>query len=381
MLYKYETPNFKTLQATLYEFLNEKSNDTSISIEKRKLSGLLSDAIDLVHIDRLYKLDRLNLTYNSWSDINKSINNNLLASYNVLLYRITHGEKIENLPLDSIIESLYLVLYADFYEASLIAPDINDKNFFENKITNFNYYAEYLSPESLNGLRFLWFEIPKNVFTIHLNQHLDSKVLETVEKLQTNDTFIEDKQIASESLKKDIENIEKSLEAQKSEYNFLGLSNGFRALRKAKADDLTAEKTTYRNLTIAVILLVFIKTIGSLIYLSSSSSISSVFIAVTITTIFFLFILLYFFRISLVNIKSIKSQILQIDLRLTLCQFIHNYETDTAKLRSKDMKESFDKFESVIFAPIVATEDQMPSTFDGLEQITNLLGSITNKGK
>lgn len=381
MLYKYETPNFKTLQATLYEFLNEKSNDTSISIEKRKLSGLLSDAIDLVHIDRLYKLDRLNLTYNSWSDINKSINNNLLASYNVLLYRITHGEKIENLPLDSIIESLYLVLYADFYEASLIAPDINDKNFFENKITNFNYYAEYLSPESLNGLRFLWFEIPKNVFTIHLNQHLDSKVLENVEKLQTNDTFIEDKQIASESLKKDIENIEKSLEAQKSEYNFLGLSNGFRALRKAKADDLTAEKTTYRNLTIAVILLVFIKTIGSLIYLSSSSSISSVFIAVTITTIFFLFILLYFFRISLVNIKSIKSQILQIDLRLTLCQFIHNYETDTAKLRSKDMKESFDKFESVIFAPIVATEDQMPSTFDGLEQITNLLGSITNKGK
>lgn len=213
MIYKYETPNFKTLQATLYEFLNEKSNDTSISIEKRKLSGLLSDAIDLVHIDRLYKLDRLNLTYNSWSDINKSINNNLLASYNVILYRITHGEKIENLPLDSIIESLYLVLYADFYEASLIAPDINDKNFFENKITNFNYYAEYLSPESLNGLRFLWFEIPKNVFTIHLNQHLDSKVLETVEKLQTNDTFIEDKQIASESLKKDIENIEKSLEA------------------------------------------------------------------------------------------------------------------------------------------------------------------------
>lgn len=159
------------------------------------------------------------------------------------------------------------------------------------------------------------------------------------------------------------------------------MSNGFRALRKAKADDLTAEKTTYRNLTIAVILLVFIKTIGSLIYLSSSSSISSVFIAVTVTTIFFLFILLYFFRISLVNIKSIKSQILQIDLRLTLCQFIHNYETDTAKLRSKDMKESFDKFESVIFAPIVATEDQMPSTFDGLEQITNLLGSITNKGK
>jgi hypothetical protein len=43
------------------------------------------------------------------------------------------------------------------------------------------------------------------------------------------------------------------------------------------------------------------------------------------------------------------------------------------------MKPSFDKFESVIFAPLVATEDQMPATFDGLEQLTGLLSSF-NKG-
>lgn len=80
----------------------------------------------------------------------------------------------------------------------------------------------------------------------------------------------------------------------------------------------------------------------------------------------------------MVNVRSIKSQILQIDLRLTLCQFIHNYDSDTKGLR-EGMKESFERFESVIFAPIVATEDQMPATFDGLEQLTGLLSSF-NKG-
>ncbi len=381
MISKYETPDFKTLQAILYEFLDKKSNDTNVSTEKRKLSGLLSEAINVVHNDRLYELDKLNLTYNSWSDSGKAINENLLANYNVTLLKIIHGENIENFALDSIIESLYLVLYADFYEASLIISDINDKKFFESTVANLNYHVEYLSPESLKRLRYLWFEIPKNVFTVHLNQHLDSKVLETVEKLQTNDTFIKEKYIASETLKKEIEKIKESLEEQKQAYNFVGLSNGFNSLRVNKIAELKSEKFSYNILIISIIVLIIIKSLWSMYYLNNNDISNPVFIVTTASTILFLFILLYFFKISLVNMKSIKSQVLQIDLRLTLCQFIHNYETDTAKLRSADMKESFNKFESVIFAPLVATEDQMPATFDGLEQLTGLLSSFNKSAK
>ena len=127
-----------------------------------------------------------------------------------------------------------------------------------------------------------------------------------------------------------------------------------------------------------IIVLILVKSTWSAYYLSINDFNSPIFIIVTISTILFLFILLYFFRISLVNVKSIKSQILQIDLRLTLCQFIHNYDSDTKDLR-EGMKESFGKFESVIFSPLVATEDQMPATFDGLEQLTGLISSF-NKG-
>lgn len=379
MICRYETPDFKTLQLTLYDFLDKKSNDTTIIGEKRNISAILSEAINKDNIDRLCKLDKLNLTYNSWSSNDRAMNENLLASYNIVLLRIIHGEKIETFGFDIIIESLYTTLYADFYEASLIITEFHDKKFFEDIITKLNYYVEQLSPETLKRLNYLWFEIPKNVFTVHLNQHLDSNVLETVEKLQTNDIFIKEKWINSESLKKDIQDIKNSLEDQKTEYNFVGLSKGFNSLRVNKVAELASENLVYNWLMGIIIALVIAKSIWSAYYLNVNDINSPIFIITTISTVLFLFILLYFFRISLGNIKSIKSQILQIDLRLTLCQFIHNYETDTTKLRSKDMKDSFDKFESVIFAPIVATEDQMPATFDGLEQLTGLLSSF-NKG-
>ena len=379
MICGYETPDFKTLQVTLYDFLDKKSNDTTIIGEKRNLSAILSEAINKANIDRLYKLDKLNLTYNSWSDSGKAINENLLASCNITLLKIIHGENIESFAFDNIIESLYIILYADFYEASLIITDFHDKKFFENIITKFNYYVEQLSPETLKRLNYLWFEIPKNVFTVHLNQHLEPKVLETVKALQDNEAFIKKQNTESEKLVSDIGVIKLSLDEQKNAYNFLGLSDGFKTLKDEKKNELFWQNGSYYTLMIIIILLIISKSVWSANYLISNSFDSPIFIIVTISTILFLFILLYFFRISLVNVKSIKSQILQIDLRLTLCRFIHNYNTETAKLRTEDMKESFNKFESVIFAPIVATEDQMPATFDGLEQLTGLLSSF-NKG-
>jgi len=46
--------------------------------------------------------------------------------------------------------------------------------------------------------------------------------------------------------------------------------------------------------------------------------------------------------------KSIQSQILQIELRMTLCQFIQNYAEQSKALKEQN-KEGFEKFESLIF--------------------------------
>ena len=86
------------------------------------------------------------------------------------------------------------------------------------------------------------------------------------------------------------------------------------------------------------------------------------------------FILLYLFRVVLKHYNSIQTQIMQIELRQSLCQFIQSYADYAKEIKEKD-GTSLDKFENLIFSSIVSTSEQVPSTFDGLEHITNLIKS------
>lgn len=90
-------------------------------------------------------------------------------------------------------------------------------------------------------------------------------------------------------------------------------------------------------------------------------------------------ILLYFFRVVLHNYKSIKAQVLQIELRQTLCQFIQNY-ADYSKEIKKGDPTALEKFESLIFSGIISDAENLPSTFDGMDQIGKLLSSLKGKG-
>lgn len=254
------------------------------------------------------------------------------------------------------------------------------RSFFEQAVISLQSYSYTLTYDSLNKLCYLWYIIPQEVFSRHLNRRLNSSVIQTINKLHEHQDLIEEENRKNILLKKDIMEIQETLNNQKSEYNFVGLSNGFRTLKEQKKKELNWQNGAYYGLMTIIVLLIISKSVWSANYLISNNFDSPIFIMITISTVLFLFILLYFFRISLVNVKSIKSQILQIDLRLTLCQFIHNYDSDTKELR-EGMKESFERFESVIFAPIVATEDQMPATFDGLEQLTGLLSSFNRSSK
>ena len=66
---------------------------------------------------------------------------------------------------------------------------------------------------------------------------------------------------------------------------------------------------------------------------------------------------------------------MQLELRMTLCQFIHNYAENSEILHKKN-KEGFEKFENIIFSPIVSSDDKIPSTLDGVEQIAKLIEAI-----
>lgn len=89
-------------------------------------------------------------------------------------------------------------------------------------------------------------------------------------------------------------------------------------------------------------------------------------------------ILLYFFRVVLANHRNLQAQLLQLDLRVSLCQFIQSYSDYSARIKKVDAS-ALERFESVVFSAIAVDAEKMPSTFDGVEQISKIVSSLRAK--
>jgi len=57
-----------------------------------------------------------------------------------------------------------------------------------------------------------------------------------------------------------------------------------------------------------------------------------------------------------------------------VCQFIENY----VKFRkdNKEVESGFEKFEALVFSGLAPSDDKVPSTFDGLEQLSRLIKDV-----
>jgi len=174
------------------------------------------------------------------------------------------------------------------------------------------------------------------------------------------------------------EQLKSTLEKYTDAFNFVGLYDGFDQLKK----DKNSEKKTSIILLSLFGFLMLLPPIIEIIYLGNNlfkaedfkNSIYLSFLPLITIEI----LLIYFFRIFLHNYKSIKLQLLQIDLRRTLCQFIQNYADYSKEIKSKD-SDLLDKFENIIFSGIVGNEDNLPSTYDGLNQISDIFTKVTKK--
>lgn len=85
-------------------------------------------------------------------------------------------------------------------------------------------------------------------------------------------------------------------------------------------------------------------------------------------------LILYFFRVTLHSLKSVRAQLLQIDLRMTLCQFIDKY-AEYAQGKGEALKG----FESVIFSGLVSVEEKLPATFDGFDVLQGIAEKLGRK--
>lgn len=171
-----------------------------------------------------------------------------------------------------------------------------------------------------------------------------------------------------------VEALSDKLEKQKTAFNFVGLSQGFETLLKTKK---SARSYTFFFLLcigafLFVVPTVYIRTIINF----SADIINDPYIwKLAIPFAGGEIILLYFFRVILNHYNSLQTQIMQLELRQSLCQFIQSYADYAKEIKEKD-GASLEKFENLIFSSILSSPDKVPSTFDGLEQLSNLIKNM-----
>ncbi|HBZ7669406.1 TPA: hypothetical protein MM079_004704 [Klebsiella variicola subsp. variicola] len=191
-------------------------------------------------------------------------------------------------------------------------------------------------------------------------------------------------------LKKDIEGLIKSASASvqslaeyddklkqyKSEYNFVLLSKAFSNLLKTKKSEYVTNHRSviiFSSWLIATPLLALLNHIYNLFPVEFN--LNALFYFLPILSLELLFF--YFMRLYYIEGKAIKAQMLQIEQRLSLCEFIHDYvET---KNNSGAEKESWSLFEKLIFSPIQVTSENIPSLLDGASSIAELAGKVLSK--
>ena len=181
---------------------------------------------------------------------------------------------------------------------------------------------------------------------------------------------------------KDLTEREKRIQTLKSElskyqtgFNFVGLFQGFEELSIDKKNEKDGILFWLRLIGIIILAPLVAELITLYLNLHSIDKIRDLLLLSIVPTVSLVAILIYYFRVLLYNYKSAKSQLLQIELRKTLCRFIQHYADYAAKMKEKD-KESLSKFENIVFSGIVTEDEKLPSTYDGVEQLSNLIKSI-----
>lgn len=175
-----------------------------------------------------------------------------------------------------------------------------------------------------------------------------------------------------DSRKAEVEKLKLALEEQENAFNFVGLYKGFNDLGEIKEKEI---KVATKILLILGSLIPIPIALEFLFILFKSNSLTLTHSLITlIPSMSLILILIYYFRIALHDYKSIKTQVNQIELRKSLCKFIQNYAQYSAVIK-KDDKSALEKFEAIIFSNIAMTNEKLPSTFDGIESIANLIKS------
>lgn len=168
--------------------------------------------------------------------------------------------------------------------------------------------------------------------------------------------------------------LKKKLDTYKTAFNFVGLYDGFKNLRSKKGVEAGVGLVGLFALG-ALMIFPFLFKFYLTFHPRSDLQFDTAFY---VSLAGFELVLAFFFRVALHNYRTIKAQLIQIDLRMTLCQFVQDY-ADYAKVVRKDSPQLLERFDQLVFSGIVNSEAAIPSTFDGLEHLANLIDKFKSK--
>ena len=241
----------------------------------------------------------------------------------------------------------------------------------QEAFANFEVKELDLSPNTLVAIKYANFRMVVGVAKHYLHHPQLVSVRELPALLDRAQAEKKSYEEGYASRKEEVDNLRLALDSYRDNFNFVGLRQGFGELKKNK---LKEKSNTVALLSLLVIIMIIPFGVKFYYFFNPSMVIkfdAELYIALAGLEL----LLMYFFRIVFLGFKSVQAQLLQIDLRMTLCQFIQSYATYAKDIKQGDA-ELLSRFEQVVFSSIVNSDDAIPTTFDGVEQLAKLVASV-----
>ncbi|EPG6463017.1 hypothetical protein PYX08_02000 [Citrobacter freundii] len=300
------------------------------------------------------------------------------AAYNIRLLKEPFLRDLEKKSMTrEEINSIFTTCFRFCVEPSIFSDSMENRSHVLRLLKDFGIYRlDEFDPVNKEQLQYALREMPIDMVKDFLKSYEAESFKDFKDKLKAGIEFASTWEEYIENQKEKIEGIKNNLKGYESAFNFVGLYDGFNSLSKQKKRDIGWSKFVLFLLAIAIpapLLLEYFYIKQSTVPTDIANKIISI-----IPFLSFTLILIYYFRVVLLNYTSLRTQIMQIELRKSLCQFIQSYSDYSSKIKTNN-PDALSKFEDIIFSNIMSSDEKIPSTFDGIEQVASILSSLKSK--
>jgi hypothetical protein len=278
--------------------------------------------------------------------------------------------KTSNGELDAIFASCYRFLL-EYY---LSSP--NELNHEYEQIRLFALEnLESFENEAQGQIKFAAYFMPLSIFKKSFTNENVVNVKTFNQISLTSEKKLSDWNTEIQNSENRVTQLKEILKQHQTAFNFVGLYEGFNQMSNVKNEERDKLTMWVRIAGLSILFPIALDFFLVFYNVNSIENLQRVALISFIPMISVVAIMIYFFRVLLHNLNEVKAQLLQIELRKTLCQFIQSYVEYSNEMKNKD-SESLSKFENIIFSGLVSSSEKLPSTFDGLEQLTNIIQAI-----